>query len=235
MSLGSSCSCLCAIYWSQVLSWEWRCSWSSADSPGVISEMIPQIYLFSKFNLENPRSRSRIKSSRVAIILLIHNPLVSYQSVHPFLKYNYFKIWPWVNFKSSRSSRLYSGFNASNTFRPEQYCCCSVNGIFKCIVLKEFSSFVSSFIIQMYFVCKLSLVQWQLTIIQHWFLVIILWMRPANETTLHCNAVSLWLGAYTKWSLGSCYGFPSSEPIADLITNRLLKVKKKKNADAGIF
>ena len=31
MFLVSSCSCLCPIYWSQVLSWEWRCSWSSAD------------------------------------------------------------------------------------------------------------------------------------------------------------------------------------------------------------
>ena len=31
MFLISSCSCLCAIYWSQVLSQEWRCSWSSAD------------------------------------------------------------------------------------------------------------------------------------------------------------------------------------------------------------
>ena len=27
----SSCSCLCPIHWSQVLSREWRCSWSSAD------------------------------------------------------------------------------------------------------------------------------------------------------------------------------------------------------------
>ena len=27
----SSCSCLCPIYRSHVLSWEWRCSWSSAD------------------------------------------------------------------------------------------------------------------------------------------------------------------------------------------------------------
>ena len=26
-----SCSCLWPIHWSQVLSWEWRCSWSSAD------------------------------------------------------------------------------------------------------------------------------------------------------------------------------------------------------------
>ena len=27
MFLVSSSSCLCPIYWSQVLSWEWRCSW----------------------------------------------------------------------------------------------------------------------------------------------------------------------------------------------------------------
>ena len=31
MFLVSSCSCLCSIYWIQVLSWEWRCSWSSTD------------------------------------------------------------------------------------------------------------------------------------------------------------------------------------------------------------
>ena len=31
MLLVSSCSCLYPIRWSQVLSWEWRCSWSSAD------------------------------------------------------------------------------------------------------------------------------------------------------------------------------------------------------------
>ena len=27
----SSCNCLRLIHWKQVLSWEWRCSWSSAD------------------------------------------------------------------------------------------------------------------------------------------------------------------------------------------------------------
>ena len=31
MLLVSSCSCLYPFRWSQVLSWEWRCSWSSAD------------------------------------------------------------------------------------------------------------------------------------------------------------------------------------------------------------
>ena len=33
MSLVSSCSCLCPIYWSHASSWEWRCSWSSTDRP----------------------------------------------------------------------------------------------------------------------------------------------------------------------------------------------------------
>ena len=32
MILLLSCSGLSPIHWSQVLSWEWRCSWSSADS-----------------------------------------------------------------------------------------------------------------------------------------------------------------------------------------------------------
>ena len=31
MFLVCSCSCICAIYWSQLLSREWRCSWSSVD------------------------------------------------------------------------------------------------------------------------------------------------------------------------------------------------------------
>ena len=31
MLLVSYCSCIYPIRWSQVLSWEWRCSWSSAD------------------------------------------------------------------------------------------------------------------------------------------------------------------------------------------------------------
>ena len=31
MFLVSACSCLCAMHWSQVLSGEWRCNWSSAD------------------------------------------------------------------------------------------------------------------------------------------------------------------------------------------------------------
>ena len=31
MFLISACSCLCTIYWSQVLSGKWRCSWSSPN------------------------------------------------------------------------------------------------------------------------------------------------------------------------------------------------------------
>ena len=33
---------------------------------------------------------------------------------------------------------------------------------------------------------------------------ILLCMRQANETALHCNVVSHWLGTYTKWSLAVC-------------------------------
>ena len=45
MFLVSSCRYLCPIHWSQVLSWEWRCSWSSADRRcsnyiGVINNFI---------------------------------------------------------------------------------------------------------------------------------------------------------------------------------------------------
>ena len=31
MFLVSSSSCLCPVYWCHLSSWEWRCSWSSAD------------------------------------------------------------------------------------------------------------------------------------------------------------------------------------------------------------
>ena len=44
MSLVSSCSCLCPIHWSQVLSQEWRCSWSSA-----VRQCTNYIWVFSKF------------------------------------------------------------------------------------------------------------------------------------------------------------------------------------------
>ena len=44
----SSCSCLRSIHWSQVLSWEWRCSWSSADRRcsnyiWVINNLVPSM------------------------------------------------------------------------------------------------------------------------------------------------------------------------------------------------
>ena len=35
-----SCSCLCPIHWCQVLSREWRCSWSSADGDRRFSNYI---------------------------------------------------------------------------------------------------------------------------------------------------------------------------------------------------
>ena len=40
MIVVSSCSCLWPIHWSQVLSWEWRCSWSSSSYIWVINNFI---------------------------------------------------------------------------------------------------------------------------------------------------------------------------------------------------
>ena len=40
MFLVSSCRCLCLIHWSQVLSREWRCCWSNADTTSEWSTML---------------------------------------------------------------------------------------------------------------------------------------------------------------------------------------------------
>ena len=40
----------------------------------TVSDLVPQIQLFSKFNLDNPRSRSWVSSLLVTIILLIYIP-----------------------------------------------------------------------------------------------------------------------------------------------------------------
>ena len=55
---------------------------------------------FSKFNLENPRSRSwvrgKLKSQHGSNILSTHIPFIPCQSAIPFLIYDFFKIWPFL-------------------------------------------------------------------------------------------------------------------------------------------
>ena len=51
MFLVSSCSCLCPIQWSQVLSREWRCSWSSADCDAPTTSEWSTILLHTKVRL----------------------------------------------------------------------------------------------------------------------------------------------------------------------------------------
>ena len=46
MFLVPSCSCLCPIHWTQVLSREWRCSWSSADR-----QCSNYIFVINKYDL----------------------------------------------------------------------------------------------------------------------------------------------------------------------------------------
>ena len=51
MFLVSSCSCLCPNHWSQVLSWEWRCSWSSATGNAPTTSEWSTILLPTKVQL----------------------------------------------------------------------------------------------------------------------------------------------------------------------------------------
>ena len=51
MFLISSCRCLCPIHWSQVLSREWRCSWSSASKRCSNYIWISTILLLAKVQL----------------------------------------------------------------------------------------------------------------------------------------------------------------------------------------
>ena len=54
---------------------------------------------FSNFDLENPRSRSwvrgKLKSQYGSNILSTHIPFIPCQSAIPFLRYDFFEIWPW--------------------------------------------------------------------------------------------------------------------------------------------
>ena len=51
----------------------------------------------SKFDLESPRSKSgqRLRSHSGSNILSTHIPFIRCQSTLPFLRYNFFKLWPW--------------------------------------------------------------------------------------------------------------------------------------------
>ena len=56
-----SCSCLCLIHWSQVLSIEWRCSWSRADKRC-------SNYIWVINNVIANQGATYIRSSRVCLL-----------------------------------------------------------------------------------------------------------------------------------------------------------------------
>ena len=94
--LVAACSCLCAIYWSHVLSGEWRCSWSSSDrrcsnyiwvinnliadwSAACIRELTASPFAcipVHRPSLSNPRSRRIPRTGvtmRVCIVLFLYS------------------------------------------------------------------------------------------------------------------------------------------------------------------
>ena len=66
-----------------------------------------QLFLrYYKFDLVIRRPGSWVGAHTVIIILSIHINFTSYQSVHPFLKYDCFIIWPWKSNNSMLSHCL---------------------------------------------------------------------------------------------------------------------------------
>ena len=71
MFLVSACSCLCAIYWSQVLSGAWRCNWSTAptgDAPTASEWSIILLPIKARLILE-----TWCNTSHESTILYLHN------------------------------------------------------------------------------------------------------------------------------------------------------------------
>ena len=75
MILVSSCSCLCPIHWSHVSSWEWRCSWSSADRR--CSNYIWVIKIFIAFS-----SASYIRGFTVYMPQGNDEPIILYRNIN---------------------------------------------------------------------------------------------------------------------------------------------------------
>ena len=71
----SSCSCLCAVYQSQVLSWERKCNWSSAD--GRCSNYIWVINSFIAFKFA-----TYIRGLMVSLILYSQRTPISHPNIH---------------------------------------------------------------------------------------------------------------------------------------------------------
>ena len=71
MILISSCSCLCPNHWSQVLSREWRCSWSSADR-----RCSNYIWVISNFNADQGAAYIRRLTEYIYIYTYIYIWLV---------------------------------------------------------------------------------------------------------------------------------------------------------------
>ena len=119
MFLVSSHSCLQSIHWSQVLSWERRCSWSSADRRCSNNIWIINIFIAHKgvtyircFTVDELTACQQLKSlpslshrslhltlvtkrSRSWSWMTYSHPLCSMSIGPPILRYSYFKIWSW--------------------------------------------------------------------------------------------------------------------------------------------
>ena len=111
MFLVSSCSCLYAIYWDQVISRKWRCSWTRRCSNCI--------WVSNNFNAYQGASHIRGFTVSIRAYQTIENPTVSKKSKAP-------RFWLFIRGLSLRSDEFPSqissnGESASMPWRHQVY------------------------------------------------------------------------------------------------------------------
>ena len=145
MFLISSCSCLCPIHWSQVLSQEWRCIWRSTNR-----RRSSYIWVINNFIAYSGVAYIRgLMVSNTQQFDIQHNTdmITSYNTYH-------------ININNTK---LFNKINQTiNSSLPRQNDHHFTDGIFKCIFMNE--KFCILIWISLKFIQRV-----QLTISQHWF------------------------------------------------------------------
>ena len=161
MIIVSSPSCLCPVHWSQLLSPEWRCSWSSANRRGSTT---------SEWS-------TSLLPSKVRVILAVwryienrmHNILsIVYITVLHRLSRHMDSLYPSTLSNDLTAYMKQMSSLETNTLRRSQDGGCFANVLFKCIFIFENVGISIKILWSLFLVV-------QLTINQHWFKF---WLGP---------------------------------------------------------
>ena len=156
MFLVSSCSCLCTIQWSRVLSREWRCSWSSADRRcSNYIWVIDNVIAYKGASYIRDLTLNKIMDSGNGFILFLQQAINLIDDKDQLLPYIAKPKWTNSLIPERHGSNI-------NTLKPRQNGRYEANNIFTCIFLNE--NIWISIKISLKFLPRV-----QLSKCQHWF------------------------------------------------------------------